>query len=219
MKNTRVIIVEDELAVRDVLTDWLSHDHEVRTFESANAFLNAIHDFDFEDEIPTCLLLDFQMPGMTGVELQSELRLLNLQFPIIFMSGNAQQADIIDAWRGGAVDFLLKPFSGIQVSEALKKLFDKAKELQLAIAPAKAEDALIDIPISQREAQVLLWLGKGHRQQEIAQMLGITLRTIKMHRASLKIKLNLNNLVEITRYCDEHHSSIERIISGKIAQS
>ena len=78
MKNSLVIIVEDDAALRQGLTDWLSHDHEVSSFESAEDFLAALNDFEFEYGIPTCMLLDFQMPGMTGVALQSELKLLNL---------------------------------------------------------------------------------------------------------------------------------------------
>jgi FixJ family two-component response regulator len=211
MKNTRVIIVEDEIDLREGLTDWLSEEHEVSSYESAEAFLEAINDFEFEDGIPTCILLDFQMPGMTGVELQANLKMMNIESPIIFMSGNAKQADIVDAWRGGAIDFLLKPFSGIQVSVTLKALFEKAQKLKLDFPPTLVEKSLIDLPISQREAEVLLLLGKGHRQSEVAEMLGIALRTVKMHRANLKNKLNLNTLFELTRYCDEHKLSIEKV--------
>ncbi len=214
MKSSRVIIVEDEIAVRQALTDWLSQEHQVSVFESAEEFLASYQDFDFEDGVPTCILLDFQMPGMTGVELQANLKLLNIDCPIIFMSGNAQQSDVIDAWRGGAIDFILKPFSGTQVDEALKKLFEKAELLadsRPAVEPEKSAKKLL---ISQREAEVLLLLGKGHRQNEVSELLGITLRTVKMHRASLKNKLNLNTLVELTRYCDEHLLSIQRAVEG-----
>ena len=129
------------------------------------------------------------------------------------MSGNAQQSDVIDAWRGGAIDFILKPFSGPQLDKILERLFAKAKVLSATMPLVAPEKGLIEIPISQREAEVLLLLGKGHRQNEVAELLGITLRTVKMHRASLKNKLNLNTLVELTRYCDEHMPSIQHIIS------
>lgn len=214
MKNSRVIIIEDESAVRQGLVDWLSQEHLVSAFASAEDFLNSYEDFDFEDGVPTCILLDFQMPGMTGVELQTNLKLMNIEFPIIFMSGNAQQSDVIDAWRGGAIDFLLKPFTGAQVDDLLIKLFQKANALQASLPPIIEEKSIIEIPISQREAEVLLLLGKGHRQVEVSEMLGITLRTVKMHRASLKNKLNLNTLVELTRYCDEHLPSIQHIAKG-----
>lgn len=211
MKNSRVIIIEDDAALRHSLGNWLSHDYEIASFDSAEAFLNAVDDFEFEDGIPTCILLDFQMPGMTGIELQSNLKLLNVECPIIFISGNAQQADIIDAWRGGAVDFLLKPFSGIQVSKILTALFEKIQKFKAEDPPESTLSPLISIPITQREAEVLLLLGQGHRQNEVAEMLNITLRTVKMHRANLKEKLDLNTLFELTRYCNEHKLSIEKI--------
>ena len=211
MKKSLVIIVEDDAALRQGLTDWLSHDHEVASFESAEDFLAALNDFEFEYGIPTCLLLDFQMRGMTGVALQSELKRLSLECPIIFMSGNAQQADIIEAWRGGAIDFLLKPFSGSDVSNVLNALFIKAAQLKLEAAEEPVTNLPMDISITHREAEVLLLLGKGLRQGEAAKMLNITLRTIKMHRANLKDKLGLNTLFELTRFCDAHQSAIEKI--------
>ncbi len=214
MKNSKIIIVEDELSVRQSLVDWLSQEHEISAFESAEAFLEASNDFDFEDGLPTCMLLDFQMPGMTGVELQANLKLLNIDYPIIFMSGNAQQADVIDAWRGGAIDFILKPFTGAEIDLALAKVFATAADISAAKPEVVREKALIQIPISQREAEVLILLGKGHRQVEVSELLGITLRTVKMHRASLKNKLNLNTLVDLTRYCDEHLPSIQKIADG-----
>lgn len=211
MKNSLVIIVEDDAPLRQGLTDWLSPEHEVSSFESAEEFLLALNDFEFELGIPTCMLLDFQMPGMTGVELQTTLKNLNMEFPIIFMSGNAQHADIIEAWRGGAVDFLLKPFSGSDVSEALNALFSKSPLLNSDAVETPVKDTAIELPITHREAQVLLLLGQGHRQNEAAQMLNITLRTIKMHRGNLKNKLGLNTLFELTRFCDAHLASIKRI--------
>lgn len=211
MKSSLVIIVEDDTPLREGLTDWLSQEHEMIGFESAEDFLVALNDFEFEQGIPTCMLLDFQMPGMTGVELQSNLKLMNIEFPIIFMSGNAQHADIIEAWRGGAIDFLLKPFSGSEVSNALSALFSKSAKLKLNSHEMPDANLTPEIPITHREAQVLLLLGQGHRQNEAANILNITLRTIKMHRGNLKSKLGLNTLFELTRYCDLHRASIEKI--------
>jgi DNA-binding NarL/FixJ family response regulator len=150
------------------------------------------------------------MPGMNGIELQTKLKELNIDFPVIFTSGNAQQADIIDAWHGGAADFLLKPFTGEKVSQALKALFQQSSAMKLAAAIPVLNHS-ISIPISQREAQVLLLLGKGYRQHEIADALNITLRTVKWHRASIKNKLGLNTLVEIARYYDQNQFLLEKI--------
>ena len=211
MKSLRVILVEDDAALRASLTDWLSKEYLVTQFESAEDLLGVLNNFDLEDGIPTCILLDFQMPGMNGVELQTQLREMNIDFPIIFTSGNAQQADIINAWHGGANDFLLKPFTGEKVSQVLQALFQQSNVMKLEAASIPLTTPLASIPISKREAQVLLLLGKGYRQHEIADKLNITLRTVKWHRASIKNKLGLNTLVEIARYCDQNKSLIEKL--------
>ena len=219
MKPFRVILVEDDAALRASLTDWLSKEYLITQFASAEDLLGAINKFDLEDGIPSCILLDFQMPGMNGVELQTKLKEMNIDFPIIFTSGNAQQADVIDAWHGGANDFLLKPFTGERVSQVLRTLFEQSSSIKLATTLVQATTPLASIPISKREAQVLLLLGKGYRQHEIADALNITLRTVKWHRASIKNKLGLNTLVEIARYCDQHKLVIEETFQIKIIKN
>lgn len=214
MATRKVIIVDDDFDIRDGLQAWLSHDYQVETFDSSESFLEALNDFDFEDGVCSCLLLDFQMPGMNGVELQKTLKQINLEFPIIFMSGNAHQSDVIDAWHGGAVDFILKPFEPSKISASLEKLFTAAEKQKIAINSLNNDGLHPYPPITQREAQVLLLLGKGHEQQEVAEILGLTLRTVKMYRSFLKNKLNLHTLMELGRYCDKHQSIIEKIAKG-----
>ena len=207
----RVIIVDDDIDVRDGLEAWLSQDYQVATFDSSESFLKAINDFDFEDGIPSCILLDFQMPGMNGVELQQTLKQINFEFPIIFMSGNAHQSDVIDAWHGGAIDFILKPFEPSKISASLEKLFTAKEQRKAVMSFSSNGDSPIDLPITQREAQVLLLLGKGHEQHEVAEILGLSLRTVKMYRSFLKNKLNLHTLMELGRYCDKYKQSIEKL--------
>ena len=211
MKCARIIVVDDAEDIREGMLDLLSDDYEVQTFESAEAFLFALNDFQFEDGKPTCVLLDFQMEGINGVELQRNLTMMNVEFPIVFMSGNALQADIVDAWRGGAVDFLLKPFTATEISDTLKKLFCRIAQSKLAVVSDVQIADLMDLPITKREAQVLLLLGQGRQQSEVADILGISLRTIKTYRTFLKNKLNLNTLMELARYYDKYRLSIEKI--------
>lgn len=210
MMKSKVIIVDDEPIVRSGLDNWLSRDYQVIGFDSAKSFLDAFNQFEFEDGKPTCILLDFQMPEMNGVELQKTLKLMNAEFPIIFMSGNAQQADIIDAWRGGAVDFILKPFTPKQVTDALKKHFSALQQSKAIQSSSDAKEQ-INIPITKREAEVLLLLGQGHQQVEVAHILGISVRTVKMYRAFLKNKLELNTLAELVGYYMTNKQSIEDI--------
>ena len=211
MKNSRVIIVDDDADLRESLNAWLSQDYLVEAFDSAESFLLAINDFNFEDQIPTCIVLDFKMPGMNGVELQKTLKEINVEFPIIFMSGNALQADVIDAWQEGAVNFILKPFAASKISDALQGLFTKVNQQKIDKRDVPIETSTIELPINQREAQVLLLLGKGCQQYEVAEILGLSLRTVKMYRASIKEKLRLHTLMELGRYYDKHQLSIEKI--------
>ena len=211
MKNTRVIIVEDDTVLRNSLTKWLSFKHQISAYQSAEDLLEAINHFDHENEISTCILIDYQLPGINGNELQSALRQLNIEYPIVFMSGNIRTEDVIDVWRGGAIEFILKPFSGDQLSACLKNVFIKENRLKLDSMSTKKMTEIIDISISPREAEVLHLLGQGFRQAEVAQILGIGLRTIKMYRTSLKNKLNLNTPVELSRFYDQHALSIQKI--------
>ena len=211
MSKKRLLIVEDDVAVRKALTTWFREEYEVVSYESADLFLKTIESVDFEDGTPTAMLLDFQMPGMNGVELQTAIRQINIEFPILFMSGNAEKKDVIDAFRGGAVDFILKPFSGAQISAVLRQLFDKIESSLSEAQATTTTSALIDLPITPREADVLLLLGRGHRQHEVAEILGIALRTVKMYRGYLKDKLGLDTLVQLTRFCDQNNESIQKL--------
>ena len=165
--------------------------------------------------MPTCMLLDFQMPGMNGVELQRTLRSMNVEFPIIFMSGNAHQSDVINAWHGGAVDFILKPFNAEQISEVLATQFGQLQSNREVDRKSKNLAQISGKPITKREAEVLHLLGKGLQQNEIAQSLGISLRTVKMYRSFLKNKLDLNTPAEVVRYFDQNQQSILKIAQGR----
>ena len=211
MKKTRVFIVDDEQDIRESLQSWLSRDYAVETFDSAESFVNALSDNKIQVGMPSCILLDFQLPGLNGVELQSKLKLMNAQFPIIFMSGNSLQSDVIDAWQGGAIDFILKPFTANQVSKKLFNFFHSANLNAKVDRPAATNHDLLEIPISQREAQVLALLGQGYLQNQVADTLGLSLRTIKMHRAAIKNKLNLKTLAELGSYFIKHQAAIEKI--------
>lgn len=215
MSALRVIIVDDEQDVREALHTWLSKNYAVDCFESAESAINTIKNSEPNDGVPTCMLIDLNMPNVNGIELQSILMLLNVKHPIIFMSGNAMQTDIIQAWQGGAVDFILKPFSPSQISEAIEKAFDRFEKSNHLATAAPYEITLIDIPITHREAQVLLLLGKGLQQIEVANQLGLSLRTVKMYRTFLKHKLNLNTQMDLARYYDKHSKSIELIANSK----
>jgi len=215
IKSQRIIIVDDEPVVLNSLRELLSNDYETLFFTSAEEFLAAYSNFDFEDGKPTSILLDFQMPGMTGIELQLSLKQMNVEFPIIFMSGNAQQKDIIHAWHEGAKDFVLKPFTAEQILEVIATQFKNIEACRSSIGSTSSQLTIHKkIPITKREAQVLLMLGTGLHQHEVSEKLGVSLRTIKMYRSNLRDKLNLNTLIELGRFCDQHQDLIIQIANN-----
>lgn len=214
MKKSRVYILDDELDIRESLKSWLSRDYLVDAFESAESFLNALNSNQIDVDAPSCILLDFQLPGLNGVELQSKLKLMNVDLPIIFMSGNSLQSDVIDAWQGGAIDFILKPFTASQISEKLFNFFQSADLNKTTKSPITNDERLVDIPISKREAQVLELLGQGFQQNQVANALGLSIRTVKMHRTALKNKLNLKTLAQLGHFFSINRTSIEKIANN-----
>lgn len=200
MTKQRIIVIDDQEEMRDGLQAFLSAYSEVRSFESALAFLNAAKTIGQ----PDCILLDLRMPVMDGHDLLAELKTINFDSPVIFMSGDAEKSDILAAWHGGAADFILKPFSGAELKSCIDKLLNAPARDQGHTDPAHS--------ITRREAQVLLLLGQGLKQHEVAEKLGLSLRTVKMYRGSIKDKLELNSLVDIARFCDSNVQILRSLI-------
>jgi FixJ family two-component response regulator len=211
MGNKIIHIIDDEPVIRESISEWLSKKYDVFSYSSGEEYLAALKQFNLKDQQYTCILLDFQMPGMNGLELQDALMRLSSKFSIIFMSDNANQSDMIDAWHGGAIDCLLKPYNPAKINEILEKHFIRMEES--AYKHSLHDRVLSEVPIqiTRREAQVLLLLGEGHSQIGVAQKLGISLNTVKMYRSFLKNKLDINTLSELIRYCDKYKKSIEKI--------
>lgn len=208
MNSRRIFVIDDDADMRDGLHAFLSTKFEVQCFASAEVFLESAEIIGPSD----CILLDLRMPDLDGLGLQSALNKIGSVAPIIFMSGDANKADVIAAWRGGAVDFVLKPFSAEEIRTSIESAFERHS---LAGHTGNLEITKnIDFPITRREAQVLLLLGQGFRQHDVAKKLNITLRTVKMYRAFLKDKLNLNSAVELARFYDQHKRALEDKVQG-----
>lgn len=198
MMQRKIIVIDDDADMRDALEAFLSEDFEVVCFASAKSFLTAVENIT----PPDCILLDLRMPEGDGLEVQSALKKIGYAAPIIFMSGEADKGEVIAAWREGAADFVLKPFSPQELRFCIDAILDRP-------LLASSEEQSYRLPITRREAQVLLLLGQGYRQDQIADQLNISLRTVKMYRSFLKDKLSLNSLIDIARFCDKHKNAIE----------
>jgi two-component system response regulator DctR len=213
LKSTtrQIVIVDDDPDIRAALMAWLANDYEVLGFDGGQSMIKAMSTGQLVFLPRSCLIIDVQMAGMSGLMLLEQLGRLAPDASVILMSGVARQDQIIKAWRDGAKDFLLKPFDINELTAVLERCFD-AQELALAgRSPELAYAKSLIGDLSPREAAVLLLLADGHRQQDVADTLGIALRTVKKHRANISLKIGLDNLADLVRFCDEYRAEIVKL--------
>jgi FixJ family two-component response regulator len=204
----QIVIVDDDPDIRAAMVAWLANDYEVLSFDGAESVIKAMSTGQLVFLPRSCLLIDVQMTGMSGLKLLEHLRRLAPDANVILMSGVARQDQIIKAWRDGAKDFLLKPFDIAELNTALERCFSEQEMALATKSPELAYAKVLLQDLSPREAGVLLLLAEGHKQQDVADALGIALRTVKKHRANISLKLGLDNLADLVRFCDEHRSEI-----------
>ena len=183
-------IVDDDAAVRRSLQRLLSSaGHETASYYSALALLEAM-------PLPPdgCLLLDVRMPGMDGLELQARLNRLGFRLPVIVITGHGDIRTAVQAMKAGAVDFIEKPFD----EEPLFTAIDAALEQELA-DPGIVEAVRRIATLSPRERQVLDALVAGRPNKTIAVALGLSVRTVEVHRAHMLERLGVETLAEAVR--------------------
>lgn len=187
-----VHLVDDEDAIRRSLSFLLqSSGFAVKTHASGDAFLAGVGSATMG-----CVLLDIRMPGMDGLSVQQAMNERGIALPIIMLTGHGDVTLAVRAMKAGAVDFIEKPFEKAALLIAIEKAFDRlenADRLQLSVADAKVHLAAI----TGRERDVLEGLVRGHPNKTIAYDLGISPRTVEVHRSNLMSKLGVSNLSEL----------------------
>jgi FixJ family two-component response regulator len=192
IKNALIYLVDDEYAIRDSLSLlFKSAGLAVKCYESAEKFSK-----DYDSEQPGCLILDILMPSMTGVELQEKLVEQGISIPIIFISGHGNVGLSTKVFRKGAMDFFEKPFdNGIfleRVKEALEKSYNDWEKTQ------KKKNLLIRYALlTNRERQVMQLVTNDYSNKEAARVLGISYRTVDIHRAKLMEKMQARSLTQL----------------------
>jgi FixJ family two-component response regulator len=187
-----VYLIDDEFSVRDSLTLVLeSGGLRVKSFESAEDFLK-----NYNNEYPSCLILDVKMPCMSGLELQEALLKRNISIPIIFISGHAGISQSAKAFRAGAVDFLEKPFDHevllARITEVIQKNIEYRWRLNVHFELANRHYCL-----TEREREVLTLISEGSSNKEAANLLGISSRTVEAHRARIMKKMEVDSFVDL----------------------
>jgi FixJ family two-component response regulator len=193
-----VFVVDDDPSVRSALKRLIkSVGLKVTTFTSAQEFLDHDH-----SDIPSCLVLDIRMPGLSGLELQDQMAAAGLNMPIIFITGHGNIPTSVRAMKAGAVDFLEKPFDDQALLDAIHQAIEKdkkAKREQTEIREIKQRVA----SLTTREYEVFSLVITGMLNKQIAFELGTSEKTIKVHRARVMQKMHAESLADLVRLAEK----------------
>ena len=193
-KKGTVYVVDDDEAVRDSL-QWLleGKDYRVKCFESAEAFLAR-----FDPREVACLITDIRMDGMSGLELQDRLLERRSPLPMVFITGHGDVPMAVNTMKKGAVDFIEKPFKEDALVALVERMLDQARELFSQSQEQASREALL-ARLTGREAQVLERIVAGRLNKQIADDLGISIKTVEAHRANVMEKLNANTVADLLK--------------------
>jgi FixJ family two-component response regulator len=189
-----VYIVDDDEGVREglgLLMDTVGQAH--KTFDSALAFLEA-----YDPDMDGCLLLDIRMPRMTGLELQDRLNEMGSLLPIIFITGHGDIPMAVDAMRRGALDFIRKPFREQDLLERINEALNLESGLRRQERDMRRLAEKIGC-LTDREREVFELVTDGLMNKAIAQDLGISERTVELHRGQVMKKLDARTLAQLVR--------------------
>jgi FixJ family two-component response regulator len=189
-----IAVVDDEKLLQNSLAKVLSSSgHNVSTFGSGIEFLAALAELN-----PECVFLDVRMPGMEGIEVLDSIRQTHSTTPVIMMSGFADVNMAVKAMQSGASDFIEKPFKPEDILEILRKVLVQAPDkgsMQAADDAAKSKIS----ELSNREQQVFGCLVQGMQNKVVAKELGISPRTVEVHRARIMERLNATNFAQLVQ--------------------
>ncbi|GAB4397675.1 MAG: response regulator transcription factor [Rhodoferax sp.] len=193
-KKGTVYVVDDDEAVRDSL-QWLleGKDYRVRCFESGEAFLSR-----YDPREVACLIADIRMEGMTGLVLQDKLLELHSPLPMAFITGHGDVPMAVETMKKGAMDFIQKPFQENQLLDLVERMLTQAKVSFAQSQNAATREALLS-KLTLRESQVLERIVAGRLNKQIADDLGISIKTVEAHRANIMEKLGANTVADLLK--------------------
>ena len=193
-KKGTVYVVDDDEGVRDSL-QWLleGKDYRVRCFDSAESFLAR-----YDQREVACLIADIRLGGMTGLELQDKLLERKSPLPIVFITGHGDVPMAVGTMKKGALDFIQKPFVEEDLLNVVERMLDHAREAFAGHQQAASREALLS-KLTGRESQVLERIVAGRLNKQIADDLGISIKTVEAHRANIMEKLGANTVADLLK--------------------
>src|ERR1700756_437557 len=196
--NATVLVIDDDPDLRASIGRLLrSLDLDARLFASVSDFLNS----DLPDG-PACLVLDVRLPGQSGLDFQRELAGGNRQVPIIFITGHGDIPRSVQAMKGGAIEFLTKPFRDQELLDAIQLGLSRdrvRRENQKALAALRERFE----SLSPREREIMVQVAHGRLSKQIAGDIGIAEATVKVHRSRLMHKMKARSIPELSRMADK----------------
>ena len=194
IRDSIVFIIDDDLSMRRALTNlFQSVGLEVEAFAAASELLK-----NKLPEVASCLVLDIRLPGLSGLDLQTELAKANIRIPIIFITGHGDIPMTVRAMKGGAVDFLTKPFRDQELLDAVVNAIDKDRKRREADKTVASLQALFET-LSSREREVLAFVAAGLMNKQIAAELGLAEITVKIYRGHIMKKMHAKSLADLIR--------------------
>ena len=202
MSNRTVYIVDDNTEFLQSAAWWLQGaGFDVETFDDPKEALEGLQ----APRADACLLLDVRMPGMSGLEVHEHLRQRGITLPVIYMTGHGDVPLAVEAMRKGAVTFIEKPFADEALESALALAFTP-REMPAPPPPAPEASSSAETAFAQRmarltarEREVIDWVVKGKLNKVIADILGISIKTVELHRKNAMVKLEARTVIDLTR--------------------
>ena len=193
-----VFVVDDDISVRESLELLIQNEGwQPKTFESAQEFLDYRRAL-----IPSCLVLDLSLPGLNGLELQKRVAVERPEIPIIFITGHRDVPKTVEAMKGGAVEFLTKPFNDEVLLTAIQRALERSR---LALARKIELQELRDryASLTPREGQVMALVVSGLLNKQVGGELGISEKTVKAHRGQVMQKMKANSVADLVKMAEK----------------
>lgn len=189
-----VFVVDDDPAVRDSLALLLgSAGHRVACFETAVAFLES-----YADDPPGCAIVDLQLPGIDGLELQDRLQANGSVLPVVFLTGHGDVPAAVRALKHGALDFLEKPYDAERLLALVDDALARDTERRASLA-ARNRAAALMATLTPREREVMHLVASGHANKVVAANLAISERTVELHRSRIMRKTGARSVPDLVR--------------------